>query len=108
LRLYPLACALSIHHIHESFFSLKKKKKSTINQREELIKECDPNATGNLGFLDVFRILARFRFRRDPFGGNRCISNDIPLPLRWNGVKHIFLIKLAIDQCVCVCLFTML
>jgi hypothetical protein len=38
--------------------------------------------TAQLGFLDVLRVMARFRFRRDPFGGKRSINDDLPLPVR--------------------------
>ena len=48
---------------------------------DEMNRDCDPHGTGNLGFLDVLRVLARFRFRRDPFGGKRAITDELPLPL---------------------------
>jgi Ca2+-binding EF-hand superfamily protein len=56
--------------------------KHTAAKEAELIAECDPNGTGNLGFLDVLRLMARFRYRRDPFGGKRAITDDLPLPVR--------------------------
>jgi Ca2+-binding EF-hand superfamily protein len=55
--------------------------KVTAAKCEELVSECDPEKSGNLAFLDVLRIIARFRYRRDPFGGKRSIADELPLPL---------------------------
>jgi len=48
----------------------------------EMVRECDPNHTGNLPFLEVLRVMAKFRYRRNPFGGRRAITDDLPLPNR--------------------------
>lgn len=54
----------------------------TVAKEEELLSKCDPSSTTNIAFLDVLRVLAAFRKRRDPFGGKRCISDELPLPMR--------------------------
>ena len=56
--------------------------KVTDSKCRELIEECDQEKSGNLRFLDVLRIITRFRYRRDPFGGKRSIADELPLPLQ--------------------------
>lgn len=54
----------------------------TEKKKQDILAECDPKGSGNVPFLDLLRILSRLRFKRDAFGGRRCISDDVPLPLR--------------------------
>ena len=52
--------------------------KLTDAKSTEVSFECDPGGSGNLGFLDILRIAARFRSRREPFGGKRSITDELP------------------------------
>lgn len=56
--------------------------KITVAKVNTIQAECDPHKTGNLGFLDILKVLGKLRRLREPFGGKRAITSDLPLPLR--------------------------
>lgn len=55
--------------------------KPTESKRKEVLEQCDPKDSGDLPFLDLLRCVGKLRFKRNPFAGKRCISDEIPLPL---------------------------